>query len=328
MGRAGPQIPGLPNHPASQKPSPGLEPEPSGPHPTRCPRPGGRGGAGAVTYLLGHQAGDAHGPPHPAFLGPGLQSPCPARLPRWGRHGGLGSPQLACPGPKGPASASPAPQQQPRPRLRPSRWRPGSQGSLWHEARVTGAGPRGWGHPGSERGQQPAWLRPPMVPWCRPRCQGAALCPLPAQQRQGTAVGTSAPPAGPSSSQVPTPAPPAPGSRAPPAGQRPPPPRPAAPGSRCSHSRGPCPSPSPRQPGLSPQINGLPDTPAPPVQCPASQSQTDTQRWSDRPATKEPGAQAHAVAHRPQHDSTRCGHRGRAAGRAPGEDERGRGGRG
>lgn len=140
-GMSGATIPGLPNHPASRKPSPGLEPEPSGPHPSRCPPPRREGeGLGGVTYLLGHQAGDAHGPPHPAFLGPGLQSPCPARLPRWGRHGGLGSPQLACPGPKGPASASPAPQRQPQPRLRPSRWRPGSQGSLWHEARVTGAG--------------------------------------------------------------------------------------------------------------------------------------------------------------------------------------------
>lgn len=42
-GMSGATIPGLPNHPASRKPSPGLEPEPSGPHPSRCPRPGGRG---------------------------------------------------------------------------------------------------------------------------------------------------------------------------------------------------------------------------------------------------------------------------------------------
>lgn len=145
VGQAGPQLPGIPrpqNHPAPRKPSPDLEPEPSGPRWTRR-RVGGGGqrGAGGNTYLLGHQAGDAHGPSHPAFLGPGLQGPCPARLPRRGRHGGLGSPQPACPGaPRAHASTSPAPQ-----RLaawlpgQPLAWRPGSPG-LGLRAGVTLAG--------------------------------------------------------------------------------------------------------------------------------------------------------------------------------------------
>lgn len=135
VGQAGPQLPGIPrpqNHPAPRKPSPDLEPEPSGPRWTRR-RVGGGGqrGAGGNTYLLGHQAGDAHGPSHPAFLGPGLQGPCPARLPQRGRHGGLGSPSLPALGPQGPT---------PAPHLHPRGWRPGSQGSLW----PGGQGRRGW----------------------------------------------------------------------------------------------------------------------------------------------------------------------------------------
>lgn len=66
------------------------------------------------------------------------------------------------------------------------------------------------------------------------------------------------------------------------------------------------PPPPPGQPGLSPQINGLPDTPAPPVQCPASQSQTDTQRWRDRPVTgktRNTRARCHIqTTQRPHHD--------------------------
>lgn len=142
-------------------------------------------------------------------------------------------------------------------------------------------------------------------PW--PPGAGPAARVLRSARRQpssSAAVGTSAPQ-------------PAPPPRSPPppchtglprparAGQRPPPPRPDQ-GSCCSRSRSPRPSPSPRQPGLSPQINGLPDTPAPPVQCPASQSQTDTQRWRDRLVTGK-ARNTHArryiqTTHRPHHD--------------------------
>lgn len=167
-------------------------------------------------------------------------------------------------GPEGLATASPAPQQQSQPRLHPRGWPTGNQSSPWHEARVVVAGPRGWGHPGSKRGQQPAWLELPMAPWRGPCCQGAVLCP-PASPA-AAALGTSAPPAGPSFYQVPTPHPATLGSPAPPVpSQRPPPPQPA----RAPAVALPQPEPLPlrQQPGLSPQINGLPDTPAQPVQC-------------------------------------------------------------
>lgn len=62
-----------------------------------------------------------------------------------------------------------------------------------------------------------------------------------------------------------------------------PPPLQPALGSCCSRSRSPSPSPSTRQPGLSPQINGLPNTPAPPVQCRASHSQSETPRDGETP---------------------------------------------
>lgn len=192
----------------------GLEPEPSGLHPESLPQPRREREGLGVTYLLGHQAGDAHGPPHPAFLDPVLQGPRPARLPGRGRHGGLGHPQPACPGAPGPASASPAPSSSPSPGCAPetSGLAPRAASGM---KPVAGAGPRGWGHPGSERGQWPAWLGPPMVRWCRPGCQGATLCPPPAQQRRGR-------------NRLLQPAPPPPRSPPPPRppGQRPPPPRP------------------------------------------------------------------------------------------------------
>lgn len=201
-----------------------LEPEPSGLHPESLPQPRREREGLGVTYLLGHQAGDAHGPPHPAFLDPGLQGPCPARLPGRGRHGGLGHPQPACPGAPGPASTSPAPQQQSQPRLRPRDWWPGSQGSLWHEASCWGWAP-GLGSP-----WQWAWTvarlaraaHGPLVQAPLPGC-----CALPAASPAAAPRSEPAPPAGPSSSQVPTPTPPA----------RPAAPSPAAaPGSCCSRS--------------------------------------------------------------------------------------------
>lgn len=78
-------------------------------------------------------------------------------------------------------------------------------------------------------------------------------------------------------------------------GQRPPPSQPAL-GSCCSRSRSPSPSPSTRQPGLSPQINGLPNTPAPPVQCRASQSQAETPRDGETPGDWQGH---HMQSHRP-----------------------------
>lgn len=127
------------------------------------------------------------------FRALGCRAPVLLALPAGAAMEDLAPPSLPALGPEeGPASASPAPQQQFQPSLRPRDGRPGSQGSLWQEARVAGAGPQGWGHPGSERGQQPAWLGLPMVPWCGPRCPGAALCPLPAQQRRrGRNLGSS-----------------------------------------------------------------------------------------------------------------------------------------
>lgn len=132
----------------------------------RCPSPGREREGPGVTYLLGHQAGDAHGPPHPALLGPGLQSPCSSRLPGRGRHGGLGSPQPACPGARGPEVPHLRSSSSPSGGCAPGTG--GSRDSLWREARVAGAGPQGRGHPGTERGQRPAWLRLPMASWCGP----------------------------------------------------------------------------------------------------------------------------------------------------------------
>lgn len=103
----------------------------------------------------------------------------------------------------------------------------------------------------------------------------------PSTAHRGQNLGSSA---GPSSSQFPTP-------NLPPWA---PPPRPVlasgprprsplqAPAAAAPTARVP---PLPWQPGLSRQINGQPDTPALPVQHSASQSQTDTQRWRDRPVT-------------------------------------------
>ena len=230
------------------------------------------------------------------FRALGCRAPVLLALPAGAAMEDLAPPSLPALGPEeGPASASPAPQQQFQPSLRPRDGRPGSQGSLWQEARVAGAGPQGWGHPGSERGQQPAWLGLPMVPWCGPRCPGAALCPLPAQSEPRLLRAAPPPP------------------RSPPPPRHTGLPRPARPGL----ARGPlprgrlwapaaaapaarAPPPPPGGPGLSPQINGLPDTPAPPVQCPASQSQTDTQRWRGLLVTKKPGTHAHADTHLPK----------------------------
>lgn len=120
-----------------------------------------------------------------------------------------------------------------------------------------------------------------MAPWHRSGGQGAALSLPPAQPRlRGQNLGSSARP-----SSSPSPPPP----RQP--GQRPPPPQQLwAPAAAAPAARTP---PLPQQPGLSPQINGLPNTPAPPVQYPASQS--DRQPEMERPA--EPGTpdtQTHA----------------------------------
>lgn len=215
------------------------------------------------------------------FWALGCRAPVPLAFPAGAAMEDLAAPSLPALEPEGPASAPPAPQQQSQPRLRPRGWQPGIQGRLWHEARVAGAGPRGWGHPGSECGQQPAWLRP-MALWCGPPAARVlrSACPAVQQQPRGRNLGSSARP----SSQAPTPTPP----------HWAPPPRPYWPAAPSPAARSglllqplpqPAPLPLPRQPGLSPQINGLPDTPAPPVQCPASQSQTDTQRWRDRPMT-------------------------------------------
>lgn len=240
VGQAGPQLPGIPrpqNHPAPRKPSPDLEPEPSGPRWTRR-RVGGGGqrGAGGNTYLLGHQAGDAHGPSHPAFLGPGLQGPCPARLPQRGRHGGLGSPQPACPGaPRAHASTSPAPQ-----RLaawlpgQPLAWRPGSPG-LGLRAGVTLAGSVASSPPG----QGGPWFLP--QPRCGPHGRELRSARCQPSSRRPALSEPPAPPAGPSSSRVPTPTPPA--------GRRPPPPRPppGAPAAAAPAARAP-----PRPPAARP----------------------------------------------------------------------------
>lgn len=153
----------------------------------------------------------------------------------------LAPPSLPASGPEGLARTSPAPQQQSQPRLCPRGWQPGFQGGLLHKARVAGAGPLGWGHPGTERGQQPTQLRLPMAPWCGPRCQGAALCPPPAQHCTPRSEPRLL--SRPLLLPVPHPQPATLGSPAPPsAGQRPPPPQPA-PGSCCSRSHSPRPSP-------------------------------------------------------------------------------------
>lgn len=110
----------------------------------------------------------------------------------------------------------------------------------------------------------------------------------------------------------------------------PPPSQPAL-GSCCSRSRSPRPSPSTRQPGLSPQINGLPNTPAPPVQCQASQSQAETPRDGETPGDWQGH---HTQAHRRTgRDPHTVGSRtlGPGAGQMPGTQvgrERGRNSRG
>ena len=237
------------------------------------------------------------------FWALGCRAPVPLAFPAGAAMEDLAPPSLPALEPEGLASAPPAPQQQSQPRLRPRGWRPGAQGRLWHEARVAGAGPRGWGHPGSECGQQPAWLGPPMAPRCgAPAANVLRPARPPAQQQlRGRNLGSSAGP----SSQAPTPTPATLGSPALPGLASGPLPRGPIQGSCCSRSRSPRPSPSPRQPGLSPQINGLPDTPAPPVQCPASQTQTDTQRWRDRPVTgKARNTHTHAATYRPKAQTT------------------------
>ena len=235
---------GSPTHPASQKPSPGLEPEPSGPHPSRCPRPGGRGrgwGESPTSWATRLEMRTAR--LTRPFWALGCRAPVLLAFPAGAAMEDLAPPSLPARGPEGPASASPAAQRQLSPGCAPgagglapraaSGTKPGSLG-LGLGAGVTLAVSVDSSPPGSgcpwPRGAGPA-ARVPHSARCQP------------SSGPGTAVGASAPPAGPSSSQVPTPAP-TPGSLAPPAGQRPPPPRPA-PGSCCSHSRSPCPSPSP-----------------------------------------------------------------------------------
>lgn len=66
--------------------------------------------------------------------------------------------------PQGPARASLVPQQQSQARLPAQGWPTGSQSRLWHEARMAGAGPWGWGHLGSEYEQLPAWILLHMAP--------------------------------------------------------------------------------------------------------------------------------------------------------------------
>lgn len=185
----------------------------------------------------------------------------------------LATPSLVGLRPQGPARASLVPQQQSQPRLPAQGWPGGSQNRLWHEARMAGAGPWGWGHLGSEYGQLPAWLLLHMAPWCGPPAT-RVLCSarLPPAQHPRWEPQLLCRPAPPSArfpprlhSAPPPPAQPVP-ALCPVPGQRPPPLQPAL-GSCCSRSRSPSPSPSTRQPGLSPQINGLPNTPAPPVQC-------------------------------------------------------------
>lgn len=202
---------GSPTRPASQKPSPGpaWEPGSSKPHPTcqrlsQCPSPGRErewlGGWSPTSWATRLEMRTAR--LTRPFWALGCRAPVLLAFPAGAAMEDLAPPSLTALEPEGPASASPAPQQQSQPRLRPRGWRPGFQGSPWHEARVAGAGPWGRGHPGSECGQQPAWLGLPMAPWCGPRCQGAALCPPPAQQqRRGRNLSSSASP----SSQVPTP---------------------------------------------------------------------------------------------------------------------------
>lgn len=140
------------------------------------------------------------------FWALGCRAPVPLAFPAGAAMEDLAPPSLSALEPEGLASAPPAPQQQSQPRLRPRGWRPGAQGRLWHEARVAGAGPRGWGHPGSECGQQPAWLGPPMAPPGAGPPAANVLRPArpPAQQQlRGRNLGSSAGP----SSQAPTPTP-------------------------------------------------------------------------------------------------------------------------
>lgn len=280
----------------------------------------GEEGSWGNTYLLGHQAGDAHGPSHPAFLGPGLQGPCPARLPRRGCHGGLGSPQPACPGaPRPHASTSPAPQ-----RLaawlpgQPLAWRPGSPG-LGLGAGVTLAGsvagsPPGWGSP---------WFPPPTP--VRPhgpelRSARCARC-QPSSRRPALSLSEPpAPPASPSFSRVPTPTP------TPPRPARGPLPRGPRLGLLLQPLRSPRPSPGPRQPGLSLQINGPFNTPAPPARV----RQTPRDGETACPVTREPRntparwhtqtrACVHTHTQSPQHNKqhTPWARGRRVAGRAP-----------
>lgn len=301
-----------------------LEPQPSGLHPESLPQPRrGREGLG-VTYLLGHQAGDAHGPPHPAFLDPGLQGPRPARFPGRGRHGGRGRPQPACPGAPGPASASPAPQRQSQPRLCPRDCGLAPRAASGMKP-AAGAGPWGRGHPGSERGQRPAWLGLPMVRWCRPCRQGAALCLPPAQPAQQRRRG---------GNRLLRPAPPPPRSppRHPARLPRPAAPSPAAaPGSRCSHcearkARSPYPSSSPGSLACHRRLMGsLTPPPRRSVECPASQ--TDTRRWRECPETgraRSTRTRTHRRTRRPrtgQH-TLQARLRGRADAQAPGGNDR------
>lgn len=148
--------PWLLDHPASQKPSPAWSQSPLGCIPNQCPGPGREreGWESPTSWATKLEMRTAR--LTRPFWALGCSAPVLLAFLAGAAMEDLAAPSLPALGPKGPASVSPAPEQQSQPRLCPRDWRPGSQGSLWHEARVAGAGPQGWGHPGSEHGQQPA----------------------------------------------------------------------------------------------------------------------------------------------------------------------------
>lgn len=137
------------------------------------------------------------------FWALGCRAPVLLAFPAGAAMEDLAPPSLPALGPEGPASTSPAPQQQSQPRLRPRGWRPGSQDSLWHEARVAGAGPGAGVTLAVSVDSSPPGSGCPWSPGAGPAAR--VLCSARRQPSSGAAVGTSAPPAGPSSSLSPPP---------------------------------------------------------------------------------------------------------------------------
>lgn len=137
-----------------------------------------------------------------------------------------------------------------------------------------------------------------MAPWCGRAAR--ALRSARHQPSSGAAVGTWAPPVGPSSSLVPTPTPPAWPAAPSPA---------AAPGSYCSRSRSLHPSPAPSSPACHRRLMVSPTPPPPPRQSSAQPARVRHPEMERLPGDQESQEHTRTVTHR----RTRIDYKHRAA---------------